>query len=166
MCNATSQRSEQRTVMTLIASILIVDDDAGIRNMLSVVLNDEGYSVETAENGKQAIKMCEKTPFDVALIDIQLPDIKGTELLARLKRIRPGMIRIIITGHPTLETAMKSVNERADGYVQKPFEVTELLEKISRLLTGKTDEYMRISAETAREREGSPRVKYNSPGRW
>jgi DNA-binding NtrC family response regulator len=166
MCNATSQRSEQRTVMTLIASILIVDDDAGIRNMLSVVLNDEGYSVETAENGKQAIKMCEKTPFDVALIDIQLPDIKGTELLARLKRIRPGMIRIIITGHPTLETAMKSVNERADGYVQKPFEVTELLEKISRLLTGKTDEYMRISAETTREREGSPRVKYNSPDKW
>ena len=132
--------ADKRTVTTLLASILIVDDDAGIRNMLSAVLNDEGYSVESAENGKQAMKMCEKTPFDVALIDIQLPDIKGTELLSRLKRIQPKMIRIIITGHSTLETAMKSVNERADGYIQKPFEVTELLEKLSRLLTDRTDE--------------------------
>ena len=158
--------ADKRTVMTLLTSILIVDDDAGIRNMLSAVLNDEGYSVESAENGKQAIKICEKTPFDVALIDIQLPDIKGTELLSRLKRIQPKMIRIIITGHPTLETAMKSVNQRADGYIQKPFEVTELLEKLSRLLTDRTDEYLRISTETTRAKEDSPYVKYRNPDKW
>ena len=158
--------ADKRTVIPLSASILIVDDDAGIRNMLSAVLNDEGYSVESAENGKQAMKMCEKTPFDVALIDIQLPDIKGTELLSRLKRIQPKMIRIIITGHPTLETAMKSVNQRADGYIQKPFEVTELLEKLSRLLTDRTDEYLRISTETTRAKDDSPYVKYRNPDRW
>jgi len=72
--------------MIMLTSILIVDDDAGVRTMLSSVLNDEGYSVEAVENGKKAIKACEKSPFDVALIDIELPDMKGTELLSSFPR--------------------------------------------------------------------------------
>jgi DNA-binding NtrC family response regulator len=149
-----------------LTSILIVDDDAGVRTMLSTVLNDEGYLVEAVENGKQAVKTCEKSSFDVALIDIELPDMKGTELLNKLKRIQPKMIRIIITGHPSLESAMKAVNERADGYVLKPFEVTELLQKIRRLLEEKTNEYLRISTEAAREKESTPAVKYQRSDRW
>lgn len=151
---------------SLLTNILIVDDDSGIRRMLSTVLNDGGYSVETVENGKQAIKACEKSPFDVALIDLELPDIKGIELLNRLKKIQPNMIKVIITGHPTLESAMKAVNERADGYVLKPFEVTELLEKITELLNEKLNEYLRISTESMRARDSAPTVKYQSPDRW
>lgn len=150
----------------LLTNILIVDDDTGVRDMLSSVLNDEGYSVEAVENGKKAIKACEKSPFDVALIDIELPDTKGTELLNRLKKMQPKMIRIIITGHPSIENAMKAVNERADGYVLKPFEVTELLEMIARLLTEKTNEYLRISTEVTREKESTPVVKYQRPDQW
>jgi DNA-binding NtrC family response regulator len=149
-----------------LTSILIVDDDAGVRTMLSTVLNDEGYLVEAVENGKKAVKTCEDSCFDVALIDIELPDMKGTELLNRLKKIRPKMIRIIITGHPSLESAMKAVNERADGYVLKPFEVTELLQKIRRLLEEKTNEYLSISAEAAHARESTPVVKYQRSDRW
>ncbi len=150
----------------MLNSILIVDDDIGVRNMLSSVLNDKGYLVEAVENGKKAIKACEESSFDVALIDIELPDIKGTELLNRLKKLQPKMIRIIITGHPSIESAMKAVNERADGYVLKPFEVTELLEKIARLLTEKTNEYFRISAEVTSAKESTPAVKYQRPDRW
>jgi DNA-binding NtrC family response regulator len=150
----------------MLTSILIVDDDTGVRDMLSSVLNDEGYSVEAMENGKKAIKACEKSPFDVALIDIELPDTKGTELLNRLKKMQPKMIRIIITGHPSIENAMKAVNERADGYVLKPFEVIELLEMIARLLTEKTNEYLRISTEVTREKESTPVVKYQRPDQW
>ena len=150
----------------LLTSILIVDDDAGVRTMLSSILNDEGYLVEAVENGKQAVKTCEKSPFDIALIDIELPDMKGTELLNKLKRIQPKMIRIIITGHPSLESAMKAVNERADGYVLKPFEVTELLQKIRRILEEKTNEYLRISTEAARAKESTPVVKYQRSDRW
>ena len=150
----------------LLTSILIVDDDVAVRTMLSTVLSDEGYMVEAVENGKQAVKTCEKSSFDVALIDIELPDMKGTELLNKLKRIQPKMIRIIITGHPSLESAMKAVNERADGYVLKPFEVTELLQKIRRLLEEKTNEYLRISTEAAREKESTPVVKYQRSDRW
>jgi DNA-binding NtrC family response regulator len=153
-------------VTVLLTSILVVDDDVGVRTMLSSVLNGEGYDVEAVENGKQAVKACEKSPFDVALIDIELPDMKGTELLDRLKRIRPKMIRIIITGHPSLESAMKAVNERADGYVLKPFEVKELLQKIRKLLEEKTDEYLRMYTEATRAKDSTPTVRYQRPDKW
>jgi DNA-binding NtrC family response regulator len=153
-------------VTVLLVSVLVVDDDTGVRDMLSSVLNDEGYVVEAVENGKKAIKACEKLFFDVALIDVELPDMKGTELLARLKKMRPKMVRIIITGHPSLDSAMKAVNERADGYVLKPFEITELLEKIRKLLTEKTEEYLRISTEAMQAKESTPVVKYQSPDKW
>jgi DNA-binding NtrC family response regulator len=80
--------------------------------------------------------------------------------------MQPKMIRIIITGHPSLESAMKAVNERADGYVPKPFEVVELLAMITKLLTEKTNEYLRIFAETAHAKENTPVVKYQRPDKW
>jgi DNA-binding NtrC family response regulator len=153
-------------VTILSDSVLVVDDDPGVRVMLSSVLNDEGYVVEAVENGKEAIKACEKSFFDVALIDVELPDMKGTELLDKLKKLQPKMVRIIITGHPSLESAMKAVNERADGYVLKPFEVTELLEKIKKLLTEKTEEYLRLSTDAMHARESTPVVKYQRPDKW
>jgi DNA-binding NtrC family response regulator len=153
-------------VTILVTSLLIVDDDAGIREMLSTILTNEGYLVETVENGKQAIKACEESLFDVALIDVELPDIKGTELLKKLKKMQPKMIRIVITGHPSLESAMRAVNERADGYVLKPIEVTELLDKIKKLLTEKTDEYLRITTEAIHAKESTPTVKYQRPDKW
>jgi DNA-binding NtrC family response regulator len=153
-------------VSILLNSILIVDDDEGVRKMLSSVLSDEGYIVEAVENGKKAIKACEKSVFDVALIDIMLPDMRGTELLNKLKKKHPKMVRIIITGHPSLESAMKAVNEKADGYLLKPFEVMDLLALIKRVYKEKTEEYLRIMAETAHEKESTPSVKYQSPDRW
>ena len=107
--------------MILLINTLIVDDDQEVRKTLSSILEAEGYSAEAVENGKKAIRFCEKTSFDVALIDINLPDIKGTELLRILKEKQPKMVRIIITGHPSIENATKSINEKADGYIMKPF---------------------------------------------
>ena len=149
----------------MVNNILIVDDDIGVRNMLSSVLYDGGYLIKSVENGKKAIKACEESPFDVALIDIELPDMKGTELLNRLKKLQPKMIMIIVTGHPSIENAMKAVNEKADGYVLKPVEVTELLKMIERLLTERTNEYLRLTAEIKREKESTPAVKYLRPVR-
>ena len=134
--------------------------------MLSSILDGEGYSVEAVENGKKAINICEKSLFDVALIDIDLPDIKGTELLHRLKEIQPKMVRIIITGHPSIENAAKSVNEKADGYVLKPFNVVELLEMIKRLVAEKQNEYFQMFTEVERAKENTPIFKYNHPNKW
>jgi DNA-binding NtrC family response regulator len=152
-------------VTILVNNIIIVDDDIGVRNVLSSVLYDGGYLIEGAENGKEAIKACEESPFDIALIDIELPDMKGTELLKQLKKLQPKMIRIIITGHPSIESAMRAVNEKADGYVLKPIEVTELLKMIRRLLTERTNEYFRITAEVKHEEERTPATKYLRPNR-
>ena len=115
-------------------NILVVDDDAELRKVLSSILSEEGYSVKTVENGKQAIGICEKTRFDLALIDIKLPDMEGTELLHRLKEKQPHLVMIIITGFPTIENAMGAVNEGADGYILKPFEIGKLLQAVRKHL--------------------------------
>ena len=88
----------------VIASTLIVDDNAEVRRMLTWILEDDGYSVEAVDKGCQALKTCERPPFDVALVDINLPDVKGTELLHKLKRIQPCMVKIIVTGSLRLRT--------------------------------------------------------------
>lgn len=123
-------------------NILVVDDDAEARKTLSSILLKEGYSVETAENGKQAIRASEKVHFDVALIEIKLPDMEGTEILHRLKEKQPHIVKIIVTGFPTLENAMKTVNEGADGYILKPFDIEKLLQMIRKHLTEKTAEHI------------------------
>jgi two-component system nitrogen regulation response regulator NtrX len=147
-------------------SIIIIDDDPEIRNMLSSVLEEEGYSIEAVGDGKSALKKCEKLPFDIALIDVELPDTKGTELLTQLKAIQPKMIRIVITGHPSIETAIKSVNERADGYLLKPFNMDNLREMIKKLTTEKTNEYLRMFTEVERAKKETPIFKYQHPDKW
>jgi two-component system, OmpR family, response regulator len=150
----------------LIINTLIVDDDPEVRKTLALILEDENYLVETAENGKDAIRMCEKTPFDVALIDVELPDIKGTELLHILNEKRPKMVRIIITGHPSIENAAKSVNEKADGYVTKPFVVPELLGMIKKLVEEKANAYLKMFAEVEQAKQTTPVFRYQHPTRW
>ena len=115
-------------------NILVVDDDTELRKVLSSILSEEGYAVKTAENGEQAIKVSEKKRFDLALIDVKLPDMEGTKLLHRLKEKQPHIVTVIITGFPTIQNAMGAVNEGADGYILKPFEIRKLLEAIRKHL--------------------------------
>jgi DNA-binding NtrC family response regulator len=116
------------------ASILIIDDDEGIRTSLSNVLDLKGYLVDTAKDGTEGLKKYKKHHYDLALIDVVLPDMKGTELLSKMAGGVVDMVKVIVTGYPDLDNAMKSVNEGADGYVIKPFDVKELLDKIGVLL--------------------------------
>jgi DNA-binding NtrC family response regulator len=150
----------------LILSVLVVDDDSDVRRMLSSILEDEGYSVEAVDNGRQALKTCEKLPFDVALVDINLPDVKGTELLHELKRMQPRMVKIIITGEPSVENAVKALYEKADGFVSKPFDSQELLETIRKLVAEKKDEYLRMLTEAESAKKNNPILGYQTPDRW
>ena len=134
----------------------MVDDDAGVRKMLSSILSDEGYIVELAESGKQAVKLVEETAFDLALVDIELPDVLGTELLQTLKQKQRKMVKIIITGRPSLDNAIKAVNEGAEGYVLKPFDVPKLLGMIRKHLDERAEEEFRVWTEKQeRERKES-----------
>ncbi|MEM2971429.1 MAG: response regulator [Candidatus Bathyarchaeia archaeon] len=112
------------------ARILIVDDDESIRDVLSTVLKKNGYIVDTAKNGKEAIKKSNAKFFNLALIDIRLPDMEGTQLLTAMKETTPKMVKIIITGYPSLDNAIEAVNKGADSYVLKPFNMEKLLKTI------------------------------------
>jgi len=149
-----------------IQSILVIDDQEGITTTVSAILSDEGYMVETAKNGKEAINAVKKTPFDLALVDIRLPDIDGTELIRRLREIQPKIATIILTGQPTLENAIKSVNNKADGYLLKPFETRVLLETIRKILAEKTNAYFQMFTEVERMKESKPVFKYQTPDKW
>jgi two-component system response regulator PilR (NtrC family) len=130
--------------------ILIVDDDETIRTALSTILEDEGYNVDTAKNGKEAIKhSCDKF-YNIALIDIRLPDIEGIELLTKMKDTTPKMRKIIITGYPTMQNAMEAVNRGADAYILKPFDMEKVLRTIKEQLK-KQEEEKKYSQEKVAE---------------
>ena len=150
----------------MIVNILIIDDDPQMRSMLSSILKEDGYSVEAVENGKKAIKTCEKVPFDLALIDVNLPDIEGVELLPKLKQMQPKMVKIIITGSPSIDNAVKAVNEKPDGFILKPFNVPQLLEMIRKRLEEKKNEYFQMFTEVENAKKNKPIFSYDRPNKW
>ena len=122
--------------------ILIVDDDENIRKVLTTILEDEGYDVETADTAKTAIEKTERKTYNIALIDIRLPDMEGIELLTKMKATTPRLRKIIITGYPTMQNAVEAVNKGADAYVLKPFNVEKVLNIIKEQLQKQNEEKM------------------------
>ena len=122
------------------ARILVIDDDENIRKVLETILEDEGYIVETAETAKKGIEKSEKEFYNLALIDVRLPDMEGIELLSKLRNTKPKMRKIIVTGYPTLQNAVAAVNRGADAYVMKPFEVDKILQTIREQLKKQEEE--------------------------
>jgi DNA-binding NtrC family response regulator len=116
--------------MTEQARILVIDDEESIRKSLAAVLEEKGYLVDTAENGKEAIEKSKTRPYNLALVDIRLPDMDGVQLLTAIKETIPKMVKIIITGYPSLENAIEAVNKGADAYIIKPFDMNKLLDMI------------------------------------
>jgi DNA-binding NtrC family response regulator len=112
------------------ARIIVVDDDEGIRKVLKTILEEEGYVVDTAENGKETIKKSNAKFYNLALIDIRLPDMEGTKLLSAIKETTPKMVKIMITGYPSLQNAIEAVNKGADAYILKPFDMGKVVNKI------------------------------------
>ena len=101
-------------------SILIVDDDQGILKSFKDILEPEGYHVDTVTTGVEAVEKCKAHLYNLAIIDIKLRDVEGTDLLARVHEILPRARKIMITGYPSLDNAIDSVNLQADAYIIKP----------------------------------------------
>ena len=116
------------------ARILIVDDEESIRMTTATILEAEGYIVDTAENGEEAIEKSQVNFYNVVLLDFRLPDMEGTELLTALRETTPKMIKIMITGYPNLGNAVESVNKGADAFLIKPVRMESLLNTIRDLL--------------------------------
>ncbi len=120
--------------------ILVIDDDENIRKVVEAILKDQGYEVDTAESGNDAVKKTQKNHYDLMLVDIRLPDMDGTELLTKVRDTTPRIRKIMVTGYPTLQNAVAAVNKGADAYVMKPFDVDNLLETIKDQLTKQKEE--------------------------
>ena len=129
--------------------ILVIDDDPQIRDTLEAVLCAEGYHVELSETGKDAIRKTEEKWFNVALIDIRLPDLTGTQLLTQLREGNPKMRKIIMTGFPTLPNAIEALNKQANAYLTKPFNLSKMLSTIKEQLALQEEEkkYTSIKVE-------------------
>lgn len=112
------------------ARILVVDDDREILKTFSTMLKGAGYVVETAETGREAVEKSTDKFYNVALIDIRLPDMEGTKLLTALRETTPKMVKMIVTGYPSLQNAVEAVNKGADGYIIKPANMADLLTKV------------------------------------
>ena len=106
--------------------ILVVDDEESIRNSLREILENAGYRVVTAENGKKALEKIQGIPFDAVLVDLKLPDIDGTDLILRLPK-NHEITKIIIAGFSTPEEGTKAADCGADDFLVKPVQPKELL---------------------------------------
>ncbi len=122
-------------------SILVVDDDLTILNLVSILLKAEGYEVDTAKTGMEGLEKCLENIYSLILIDIKLPDMEGTELLTRTMDTDPKIRKVIITGYPTIENARQALNLGADAYLVKPIKVSELLEIVRKQLLERGREF-------------------------
>jgi len=114
--------------------ILIIDDDPNLRKTLSDILRAKGYETVAAKNGTEGLDLLKQNSYNLALIDLQLPDISGLEILNRIKADHPSTDAIILTGNATLDSAIEATNRGAFSYLQKPYEIDQLLLHIRRAI--------------------------------
>ena len=123
-------------------TILVVDDDELILKMLVALLVDAGYTVLSAATGKAAIDILTHQTVDLALLDYELPDINGIELMTRLREIAPSVLYLMITGYGTIERAVEAMQSGAWDFIPKPITSSMLLEKLERV-----EEYCHLRRE-------------------
>src|SRR5213079_2768144 len=128
--------------------ILVVDDEPAIQGTLRAVLEDEGYRVTTAGAGEAAVRAVTDEAPDVVFLDIWMPGMDGLETLAELKRVRPESPVIMISGHGTIETAVKATRLGAYDFIEKPLSLEKTLLIVARAL-----EHARLERENATLRE-------------
>jgi DNA-binding NtrC family response regulator len=116
------------------ASVLIVDDKESLRDMLAQTLTMEGYQVETATDGRDAIALANERRFDVVLTDLKLPSMDGIEVLSKLKEMDPGQEVIMMTAFGTIETAVSAMKLGAFDFLTKPFDPEHLSLLLKRAL--------------------------------
>ncbi len=107
--------------------ILIVDDEQPIRESLSGLFEDEGYLVSSSASGEEAVARFRKSPADCVFLDIWMPGIDGLETMARIKQINPDVPVIMMSGHATIDTAVKATKQGAFDFIEKPFSLDKLL---------------------------------------
>jgi two-component system phosphate regulon sensor histidine kinase PhoR len=133
------------------ARILIVDDEPPIRAACAKILSEQGASVETAEDGLAGLEKAKAQEFDLALIDLKMPQMDGMQLLEHLNQLDPDLVKIVITGFATLDTAIEAVQKGAYDYLPKPFTPGEMRTRVRRGVEKRT--LLREAKRLREERE-------------
>lgn len=113
--------------------ILLVDDDETIVTPFQLILQNEGYQVDTATTGRQALEMFEKAEYQVVILDIKLPDIQGTEVISSIRKQNDQVSLIVITGYPSLIDSIDAIDIGINEILLKPIEPDELLRAVKEL---------------------------------
>ncbi len=115
-------------------NILIVDDEEDLRMLLGHVLSSAGYKIETAADGETALKLLQKQKFDLALLDIQMPNLNGIQVLKYLHQHLPATKAIMLTGYADLKHAMEAKEFGARDFIGKPYKLEDILSTVERVL--------------------------------
>jgi two-component system response regulator HydG len=130
------------------ANILIVDDEAVVRDSLGKWFSEEGYAVETASTAREALLKLPTERWDLAVLDIKMPGMDGLELQRKIREVHPEVIIVIMTGYASVETAVQALKDGAYDYITKPFDPDDLTHVI-----GKALEHHRMRQENLKMRE-------------
>lgn len=115
--------------------ILVVDDEEALRSVLSAELLAEGYTVDTAVDGENAVSILGEEDFDLVLLDIKMKRVDGFEVLRHVKKVRPETKVIMLTGFVDLKNAIESKRLGAEDFVSKPYDLVDLLTTVERVLS-------------------------------
>jgi DNA-binding NtrC family response regulator len=129
--------------------VLIIDDEAEIRESLQTLLEFEGYEVETAANGAQGLSKLGDRPFELVLLDLALPDRNGLELLPEIRAIDPKIAVIMITAYGTVEDAVRAMQSGAANFLQKPWDNEKLLADVRAVIARRRAEEENIQLKRA-----------------
>jgi two-component system, NtrC family, nitrogen regulation response regulator NtrX len=129
-------------------SILIVDDEAGIRRSLTSILSEEGYAVEAVGSGEECLERLEGTDIDLVLLDVWLPKMDGLETLERIRRDGLSPMVVMISGHGSIETAVRATKLGAFDFLEKPLSIEKTVRSVKNAL-----EFLRLEKENQRLRE-------------
>jgi DNA-binding NtrC family response regulator len=132
--------------------ILLVEDEPNVAKGLEMVLSDEGYGVEVALSGRTALETFKGNGFDLVVSDLRLPDIDGLEVIKNIKELRPAVKAIIITGYPSISSAVDAVRMGVMYYLRKPFSDEELVGAVRQaFMEVKTPSLENLLAESERK---------------
>ena len=113
--------------------ILVVDDDHAVCSTVHMILRTHGFDVHTVECARDALTACDTSHFDIAMIDVKMPEVNGTVLLEQIRQVDPHLGVIIMTAYPDIDTAAKVIRGGANDFITKPFTENQLLEAVQRL---------------------------------
>jgi CheY-like chemotaxis protein/glycine cleavage system H lipoate-binding protein len=143
--------------METVGKILIVDDELPVCKSIASALETEGYLVDMVQSGEEALEKQEQDDFDVMLVDLMMPGMSGMELLEAMKKRRPDIMVIMITGYPTMKTAVQAVKLGAYDYLPKPFTPRELRALVARSLSHRQLEKEKAAPAVRKEPAQDPR---------